>query len=95
MGTEGKMSFMPKQPEPNMPAGYDPRTGRIYEEPWYDPSRDNPLGGLLKQLMTNQGQSGMTEQQAIPQLSSLKDLMTQIPDMPDIFMRYFKKQNDR
>lgn len=45
------MSAMPKLPEPNVPAGYDPVSGAIWEQPWYDPNRALTGGSLFNTLL--------------------------------------------
>jgi hypothetical protein len=82
------MDAFPQQPAPNRPAGYDPKTGRIYEAPWYDPSGGvNPLQDVLKQLMGGAGPRGATYAgRVIPQgtTPNLKQLLTQQPqESPD------------
>lgn len=73
------MSFMPQQPAPNRPAGYDPRTGRIYEAPYYDPTAD-----ILRGLQGPRG--GVYMGRYIPPgtTPNLQDLMTRLPiDIPE------------
>ena len=76
-----------QQPAPNRPAGYDPKTGRIYEEPWYDPTASNPIQGILKQLMGQAGPRGATFRGRVNpqgQAPDLKTLLTQMPiDVPE------------
>lgn len=49
------MSIFPPEPEPNVPAGYDPQTGVIAEAPWYDPNRakkpTSPYADVLGSLI--------------------------------------------
>jgi hypothetical protein len=56
-GNKPGTPFVAPQPKPNVPAGYDPQTGAIWEAPHYDPKRGQTaepsfLGGLWDAIMT-------------------------------------------
>lgn len=91
------MPFMPKQPEPNVPAGYDPVSGAIWERPWHDPNRGNAANpmqsifdALSRQATTRKDLGGGRPYTFAgrvgnaDQPTSLTEMMTRLPqESPD------------